>query len=445
MKYQLKYQYQWMSVCVGAVLALAAQSASAALPIESWTAPTGAKVMFMRATAIPMLDVQVDFDAGSRREPNANSGLAAMTAGLLSKGTATQDGKVRSEAEIADGFADIGANMGASAGTDKASAAMRTLTSQPELGRAVSMMADVLQKPVFPADVLAREKARAISSIREAATKPEAIANKTFMKLVFGEHPYGAEATEASVNSIERGALEAFYRKHYAASRAVVSMVGDISRAQAEAIAVQLTQNLPAGEPVAELPAVKAPQGIEKRIEHPSSQSHVLVGMTGIQRGDPDFFPLVVGNYVLGGGGFVSRLMNEVREKRGLAYSAYAYFVPMAQPGYFEIGLQTKKEQTDQALKVARDTLTAFLKDGPTDKELTAAKQNLVGGFPLRIDSNKKLLDQIATIGFYRLPNDYLDHWSENVERVTTAQIREAFQRRVKPENLVTVVVGQGQ
>ena len=430
---------------VSAVCAVMTQTAFAALPIETWVAPSGARVMFMRAPSIPMLDVQIDFDAGARRDPANMTGLASMTAALLNKGSQIGNAQIKSEADISDAFADIGASMGAGAGSDRATASMRTLTSQPELSKAIDLMTLVLQQPTFPAEVLEREKARSISAIREAATKPESIANKTFMALVFGNHPYGNEATEDSVKAVTRDSLVGFYRQYYAASRAVVSMVGNITREQAEKMAEQLTKGLPAGGVVADLPKVVMPAGVEKRIEHPSSQSHVLIGLTGIQRGDPDFFPLVVGNYIFGGGGFVSRLMAEVREKRGLAYSAYAYFVPMAQPGYFEIGLQTKKEQTDQALQVARDTLSTYLKDGPTERELLAAKQNLVGGFPLRIDSNKKLLDQIATIGFYRLPNDYLDHWSENVERVTIAQIREAFNRRIKPENLVTVVVGQGK
>ena len=131
--------------------------------------------------------------------------------------------------------------------------------------------------------------------------------------------------------------------------------------------------------------------------------------MPALRRGDPDFFPLVVGNYVLGGGGFVSRLTSEVREKRGLSYSVYSYFSPMAQPGPFVVGLQTQKSQTDEALKVVRATLERFVREGPTAAELAAARQNLVGGFALRIDSNGKILENLATIGWYRMPLDYLE------------------------------------
>jgi zinc protease len=182
----------------------------------------------------------------------------------------------------------------------------------------------------------------------------------------------------------------------------------------------------------------------DTRITHPSTQSHVLVGAVGMARNDPDFFPLFVGNYVLGGGGFDSRLMREVRDKRGYAYSAYSYFIPMMDAGPFQLGLQTKLEQTDDALKVAQATLRQFIAEGPSEVELVQAKSNLTGGFPLRIDSNKKILDYLSVIGFYKLPLDYLDTWVDKVNAVDVAAVKQAFARRIDPERLVTVVVGAG-
>jgi zinc protease len=180
----------------------------------------------------------------------------------------------------------------------------------------------------------------------------------------------------------------------------------------------------------------------ELRVFHPASQSHILIGVPGMSRNDPDYFPLYVGNYILGGGGFVSRLMNEVREKRGLAYSVYSYFMPMKQPGAFQIGLQTKKEQADGALALVRKTVADFVAQGPTEKELTAAKQNIVGGFPLRIDSNRKILEYLSIIGFYEMPLTYLDDFTSRVEKVTVAQIRSAYARHIRPEKMATVIVG---
>ena len=149
-----------------------------------------------------------------------------------------------------------------------------------------------------------------------------------------------------------------------------------------------------------------------------------------------------MGNYIFGGGGFVSRLMHEVREKRGLAYSVYSYFVPTQQPGVFQIGLQTKKEQADEALQLVRATLREFIAKGPSAQELQAAKQNIIGGFPLRIDSNRKILDYLSVIGFYELPLTYLDDFTGKVDKVTVAQIHDAFKRRINPDAMATVIVG---
>ncbi len=220
-------------------------------------------------------------------------------------------------------------------------------------------------------------------------------------------------------------------------------MMGDVTRAQAEAIAQRLTAGLPAGGADARIaPVMIRIQPSEQRIEHPASQSHILIGTPGIARNDEDYFPLYVGNYILGGGGFVSRLMKEVREKRGMAYSVYSYFMPMQQPGAFQIGLQTKKEQADESLQLVRQTLRTFVDKGVTAKELRAAKQNIIGGFPLRIDSNKKILEYLSVIGFYDLPLTYLDDFTTKVEKVTTKQIHDAFKRRIDPDALATVIVG---
>ncbi|MFP5504962.1 MAG: M16 family metallopeptidase, partial [Gammaproteobacteria bacterium] len=184
------------------------------------------------------------------------------------------------------------------------------------------------------------------------------------------------------------------------------------------------------------------PVAQDQRIEHPSSQTHILIGQPGMRRDDPDYFALYVGNHVLGGGGLVSRLSNEVREKRGLSYSVYSYFLPMTERGPFQMGLQTRNDQADEAVRVLRETLAAYVAEGPTAAELEAAKNNITGGQALRIDSNRKILEYLAVIGFYDLPLDYLETFNAKVEAVTLAQVREVFQRRIRPERMLTVRVG---
>jgi zinc protease len=424
---------------VALALALWLPLAQAVLPIEHWTTSRGARVYFVRADAIPMLDVNVDFDAGSRHDPAGRSGLASMTTAMLARGVEGLD-----EATLAERFADLGASRGGGAGDDRASLSLRTLASARERDAAVGLLARIASSPTFPATLLERERERTIQGLREALVRPEAIAQRTFSALAYPSHPYGAEPTPESIAAIRREDLVAFHRARFGASGAVVSMIGAITRGEAEAIAERLTRDLPAGAPAAAMPDVVQPPPVERRIAHPATQSHILVGAPAIARGDPDFFPLFVGNYVLGGGGFVSRLTSEVREKRGLSYSVYSYFSPMAQPGPFTVGLQTQKTQTDDALKVVRETLARFVADGPTEDELRAARQNLVGGFALRIDSNRKILDNLANIGWYGLPLDYLERWTERVEAVTAAPVRDAFRRAVRPDHLVTVVVGAG-
>jgi zinc protease len=417
-------------------LCLAAQTAGAGPKIDQWLATSGARIFFVENHSLPILDVQVDFAAGTAYDPPGKAGLAGLTQGLLDMGVQAMD-----ETQIANRLADLGALLSGGVDMDRASVSLRTLSSDDKRIPALDVLRSVLSSPQFPAEVLAREKARTVAALKEALTRPDAIASKAFWAAMYPTHPYGRQAAPESVNALQRADLEAFYRSHYTAPRAVVTIVGDLSRAQAEALAEQLTSGMPTGSGVAAPAAAQLPATAEQHIAHPAAQAHVLIGMPALKRGDPDFFPLVVGNYTLGGGGFVSRLMKEVRDKRGFAYSVHSYFLPLAQSGPFQIGLQTKKAQAKDALKVTREVLAGFLAAAPSATELQAAKQNLVGSFPLRLDSNRKILDNVAVIGFYGLPLDYLDRYTENVEKVTAAEIKAAFDRHVKPENMVTIVV----
>jgi zinc protease len=421
-----------------AVCALGALStlAQAGPRIEHWTAASGARVLFIESRVVPIVDVHVDFAAGGAYAPEGKAGVAGLTRGLLGMGAGELD-----EERIAERLVDTGAVMGGGADQDRASVSLRTLSSAREREAALELMRLVLQQPTFPAAVLEREKARTIAGIRESDTRPGSIAAKRFARALYPTHPYGRVPTAESVEKIAREDLLAFYRGSYGARRAVVSIIGDLSRAEAEEIAQRLTAGLPDAPEKVSLPDTALPARDTVRVEHPAQQAHIQMGLPTIRRGDPDFFPLLVGNYILGGGGFVSRLMKEVREKRGYAYSVYSYFQPQLERGPFQIGLQTKREQAQDALRVVEEVLAEFLARGPTEEELKAAKRNLADGFPLRIDSNRKLLEYLSVIGFYSLPLTYLDDFPGKVEAVTAAEIRAAFQKHVLPEHLVTVIV----
>lgn len=429
-------------------LALASLSpALAALPIQKWQQPSGAQVWLIESPSLPIVDVQIDFDAGARRDPADKSGLATVTASMSGKGVQARDGEpALDENQLGEAWADLGAGFGGSASTDRMSFSLRSLTYPDLLQKAVALAARELGEPAFPENVWQRDRQRMIASIREANTRPATIANRAFDAAVYGGHPYGYDTTEESLGRIGVEDMRAFYRG-LQPCRAKVSVVGAVDRAQADRIVTALLARMPNGngncQPLPPVPEVTPlAQAVERHIPFASAQAHVLIGQPGYARSDPDYFPLLVGNYILGGGGFVSRLVEEVRHKRGLSYSVYSYFAPGLHAGAFTLGLQTRPDQAAQAVEVSRDTVRRFVAEGPTAAELKAAKDYMIGGFALRLDSNRKLLDNLAGIAWYDLPLDYLDTWTQQVEKVTAAQVKAAFARKLQPDRMVTVVVG---
>lgn len=437
-------------VCASVVFYAA--PAWALLPIQHWTEPSGAKVWLVESPVIPMVDVQIDFDAGSRRDPAEKSGLASAVALMAAKGV--KGGKegpggeaALDENALGEAWADLGAGFEAGADNDALRYSLRSLTDAPLLDRAARLAARQLAEPSWPADIWARDRARWSASLREAATRPANVAAEAFATAVYGSHPYGLRTTPDTLARISVQDLQAFHAQTVAACRARVSIVGAVSRSQAQELVTKLLARLPAtGAECAPLPAVPEVEPLkaaaEQAIPFASAQAHVLIGQPGFPRRDPDFLALLVGNHILGGGGFVSRLTEEVREKRGLSYSVYSYFAGGLHAGAFTIGLQTRPDQAAQAVKVARDVVQRFVAEGPTEAELRAAKDNLIGGFALRIDSNKKLLGNVANIAWNGLPLDYLDHWTQKVEALTVADVRTAMAKKLQPERMVTVVVG---
>ena len=420
------------------VASLFVSNASAAVKINHWQTSAGSDVYFVENHDLPIIDMAVNFPAGSARDTKLSSGVAGVTRYMMTLGAAGM-----SEEVITNKFADIGAVSSGELDVDRAAFKLRTLTS--ESAKALETFNAILHKPDFPDAVLTREKVRIIAGINEAATMPESISSKAFMKALYGAHPYSLDESGEvdTITSMKRDDLVAFYKQYYSAKSATIALIGDMTEAQARTIADNVSAGLPQGPAVTKIAEVTLPTVANNQsISHPATQAHILLGYPGIKRGDADYFPLYVGNYVLGGGGFVSRLTEEVREKRGLVYSVYSYFMPMAELGPFQIGLQTKKDQAGEALKVVNATVAKFIQIGVTEKELKAAKDNITGGFPMRIDSNGKILDYLSVIGFYKLPMTYLDDFNKSVAKVTTKQIKEAFQRRVKPENFVSGTVG---
>ncbi len=412
-------------------------TANAAVKIQHWQTSSGSEVYFVENHDLPIIDLAVNFPAGSARDTKATSGVAGVTRYMMTLGT-----EAMSEEVITNKFADIGAIFGGELDADRAAFKLRTLTS--EQAKALETFNKILHKPDFPQAILEREKTRIVAGLKEAAMQPESISNKAFMQALYPNHPYGLDENGEidTIMAMKRDDLVSFYQTFYTAKSAVIALIGDMTEPQARETAEKISKDLPHGPTLTKISEVLVPTSARvQNIKHPASQAHILLGYPGLKRGDADYFSLYVGNYILGGGGFVSRLTEEVREKRGLVYSVYSYFMPMAELGPFQIGLQTKKEQASEALTVVNATLARFMQNGVTEKELKAAKDNITGGFPMRIDSNGKILDYLSVIGFYKLPMTYLDDFNKEISKVTARKIQDAFQRRVKPENFVTITV----
>jgi zinc protease len=430
----------WMLVlCLIAFIPLA----EAAPKIQQWTLDNGARVYFVETHELPMLQIRAVFDAGSSRDPVNRTGLARLTSAMLDEGT----GDLTAD-DIASQFESLGAEFGAGVDRDMATVDLRSLSDSALLDPALDLFSKILAAPSFPAANLERNREQVLVALQKDMQSPGAIADKAFYRELYGDHPYAHDplGDESSLKAITREDLQTLHRSYFVGANAWLVIVGDASKRQARKIAERVVGHLPAGRAAVPLPLVRtlyAPR--QKQVAFPATQTHIILGQPGMRRGDPDYFPLYVGNYILGGGGLVSRLSTEVREKRGLSYSVYSYFLPLRKTGPLIVGLQTKNSQRDQALKLVRQVVSDFVDKGPTEQELTAAKKHITGGFPLRLDSNGKIAENLAVIAFYGLPLTYLDDFIPRIEAVTVEQIRNAFRQRVHPDQMVTVIVGGGR
>ena len=444
-------KYYCQSLVLGALMSIGLlASVQAALPIQQLDSYKGAKAYLVQTQSLPMLDIEISIDAGTRYDPASKAGLAIMTAELLDNGIRSA-GRNLTEAQIADEIADLGADIKIGVSGERAMILVRCLSRPDIRDRAIQLARLILSSPTYDSVVVNREKQRISAGLLEAETKPDFVLDRRFRKAVYGDYPLGNAVTVKSIAGLSVSDLKQFHQQFYRSDRVIVSMVGDVSKSEAQEIMQTLVKDLPqTGSSIPPLPELaRSPvQNLSEReitIPFDSQQAHIAMGMTAIARNNPDYFPLIVGNYALGGGGFVSRLMNEVREKRGLAYSVFSYFAPGQETGIFQAGLQTKNDQATMALDVMTETISQFIAKGPTQSELDAAKANLINGFPLRIDNNRKLLDNVSSIAWNGLPLNTLDTWTEQVNAVTREQVEIAFQKYLAMDRMKIVVLGAKQ
>jgi zinc protease len=425
---------------VAAVLSSAPACAPATPEIQTWQTGNGVRVLFVEAHEIPILDLQLIFAGGSAADTPGREGLSMLAGSLLDEGAAGRHAN-----DIAFEFERLGAIYGADVSSDSSTVYLRSLSAPDKLGPALENLRRVVLQPDFPDDAIERQRRRLLIGIQQKKQSPAALAEDAFKSAVFGDHPYSRpdEGTETSVGAVTRADLLAWHRQRHVIGNALLVMVGDKNGSAAVQLSEDLLAGLPPGPAVAPVQAVPPMPGpVQQRIEFPSSQTHIIMGQPGMRYGDPDYFSLLVGNHVLGGGGFVTRLFREIREREGLSYSASSYFSPRREAGPFSASVQTESAQSGRALALLQETIARFVSEGPSEEELRAAQRNLAGGFPLRIDSNRKILGYLGVIGFHDLPLDYLDRYIERVNAVTAADIRDAFSRRIDAARMATILVG---
>lgn len=421
-------------------LAVQAKPASAIPRIQTFNTYNGAKVFFVERKQLPMLDILTLFNAGSSEDNNL-PGLANFTNSMLNEGTQNL-----SADQIASNFDDVGAELKLFTSRDMAGVMLRSLTDKAYLTPALNTYQQILTQANFPETALLRVKNQLLTQLAAQAQNPQALAAKDFYALLYQNTPYAHDVLgEASaLNQITATDLANFYHQYYVAHNAMIIMVGAVNLKQAKQIANTITENMPTGEAAKPLAVIaKTLKPLQENIAFPAAQTQIILGQVGIRYQNPQFFALKVGNYILGGGMLVSRLFQEIRAQHGLAYSVYSYFSPLKLRGPFIISMQTQNDQAPKALAMSQAILKQFIEQGPTKAELTAAKQALIGEFPLNIASNSDILSMVAQIAFYHLPLNYLQTYQQNIEKVSLAEVKRAFQTTLNPNQMVVLTLGK--
>lgn len=408
------------------------------LALQRWKTSRGTRVYFVPAPELPMLDVRVVFDGGGARDGGL-AGLARFTSAMIGEGTAT-----RSADAINAGFENVGAQFSASSYRDMAVVELRSLTQPELLAPALTLFSDVIARPSFPRDDLERTRNQMLVGLARAEEDPGTIASRAFMTALYLVHPYAAppEGTVDTVKAIRVEDLRAFHQRYYVARNAIIAITGAVDRTRAEDIAEQVSAALPEGSPAPPLPSPPVAKGGHFHVKYDSQQTHILIGLPSLARHDPDEAALVLANEVLGGSGLNSLLGEEVRNKRGLAYSVGSGFQAMRADGPFLVSLQTRNDAAGEALGVALDTLKRYAQQGPAPAQLEDARRQLVGNYPMQFAGNGAIVGTLGMMAFYDLPDDYLARRLASFEQLDVAAVRKAFAAHVPMNALMIVTLG---
>jgi zinc protease len=430
------------------------------LNIKTWRSDNGIPVYFVAARQNPMLDIEVLVDAGSK-DDGAKFGVASLVSAMLDQGAGDM-----SVNQIAASFANIGAIYGADTNKDTANISLRTLTQKAYLAKAIKLFNLVITKPTFPEPELTRLKNQTKAALTLQKQNPANVAMLTFYKTLYENLPYAHNelGTVNTINDITKNDVNKFYKHFYTTQNIKVIMVGDLSLQAAHDVANKVTVGIPTkklsdsiracgehaktesydaiAQDVTSYTKPTSSHDQIQKVNFPGTQSYIVLGTKGIKHSNPNYFPLVLGNHILGGGILVSRLFNNIREQEGLSYSIGSRFIILKNRGPFLISLQTKNTTVPKAMKITHKVLNDFIRNGPTAKELKGAKKNILGSFALSFAGNTKILAALRLLAIYDLPIDYFSQYQANINGVTTAQIKDAFQQVLGSQRFITVIVG---
>ena len=408
--------------------------------ISKYVTKNGVEILYTKSENIPMIDIKITFDAGSNKDGELK-GLSMLTHSLLDEGTS----KMNSEA-IASAFESTGAIFGTSVNKDKSSVSLRSLADKKYLEPSVKMLIKILSDSVFPKSEVILQKERTLSSISEDKSDPSEVSSNLFFKEIYGNYAYGFPSigSEESIEKIKRKDIINFYKENINSSNASIAIVSSLSKKDIINLSEKISKSLSFSSPKKNVLNNFLKNNKKKYIfkKFNSEQAHIYIGGQSIKRGSENHLPLYVGNYIFGGSGFSARLMKELRVKRGLTYGVYSYIYPMKNIGPFVIGIETKAEQAQESVRLIHKMLKEFHANGPTDKELTHAKEAIINGFPLRIDSNQDILNYLSMINYYDLPINYLNTFTDKISKITKKDILRAFKEEIDVNNLITLVVG---
>lgn len=429
--------------CLVAVLGLACLAApahAAEIKPHRFVAPNGLTVLVVEQHTLPIVQIQALVKTGSVQDPPEKAGLANLTAGLLDEGTTT-----RSATQFAEQIEFVGGALEAKAAHDFTTAATRVLAKDTDLG--FELLADILLHPSFPEPELERVRKLILGEIIAQKDDPGAVAGKAFSQLVFNGHPYSwpVNGTDETLPVINRADVQAFHAREYLPNQTILSVVGDVTVEQARALIDKhfgSWQKGPTPERTTASPAA-IDKPVVKLIDKELSQTTLVLGHIGISRTNPDYYAVTVMNYILGAGGFSSRLMDSIRDKQGLAYGVMSQFEPRAAAGPFLVSLQTRNATANQALAGVLKELNAMKAAPVSAKELSEAKSYLIGSFPMRFDTTRKLAEVLCQVEFYGLGLDYFTQYPAWIAKVTADDVVRVAKQYLHPDRYALVAVGK--